>query len=188
MNASFNEICRASMAEEQSRAGKRVGKVIPQGGKLCQNEEHGKGGEVTWKTRAKQPPKRLRGRSWQQCKIANNFSMPTLRRCCSNETLGVSRGAPECCDLDLPPSDESGGRTCVSCKPLPFVLGQESQVFLALEQTSKAHISAQRDALKEQPRCVVAGEQGKDLPWAAIARTKSTSTKCSCACCQVVGN
>lgn len=72
--------------------------------------------------------------------------MPTLRRCCSNETLGVSRGAPECCNLDLPPLNESWGRKYMSCKLLPFVVGQESQVFLALEQTSRAHISTQRDA------------------------------------------
>lgn len=50
----------------------------------------------------------------------NNFAMPTLRRCCSNETLGV------CFDLDLPPSNESWGRTCMSCKALPVVLGQQS--------------------------------------------------------------
>ena len=170
-------------------AGKQIGKGIPQGGELCQTEEHRKEDEVTWKTRAKQPPKRLSGRSWQQHKIANNFAMPTLRCCCSDEALGVSRGAPECSDLDLSPSDESWGRTCVSCKPLPFVLGQGSQAFLAPEQTSSACISTQRDArLKEQPQRIAAGEQGKDVPQAAIVRTKSTSTKCSCTHCQVVGN
>jgi len=42
--------------------------------------------------------------------------------------------------------------------------------------------------LNEPPRSVAAGERGKDLPRAATVRTKSTSTKCSCTHCQVVGN
>jgi len=88
MNVSFNKICRANVAEERSRADERVGKVIPQGGQLCQNEEHGKADEVMWKTSAKQPPRRLWGRSWQQHKPANNFALATWRHCCSNENWG----------------------------------------------------------------------------------------------------
>lgn len=34
----------------------------------------------------------------------------------------------------------------MSCKPFPFVLGQESRVFLALEQSSRAHIFTETDA------------------------------------------
>lgn len=49
-------------------------------------------------------------------------------------------------DLDISPWNKSWCRTHVSCKPLPFLLGQESQVFLALEQSSRARTLTEGDA------------------------------------------
>lgn len=78
MNVSFKEICRASVAEEWSRAGERVGKVIPQGGELFQNEDQGKGDEVTWKTRAKQHPKRP---SFFEEDLGNSIKLQIILQC-----------------------------------------------------------------------------------------------------------
>lgn len=59
MNASFNEICRASVAEEQSGAGERVGKGIPQGGEAVKMKSTGKGMKLHEKQGQNNPPKRL---------------------------------------------------------------------------------------------------------------------------------